>query len=325
MTLRLHPHPRLPPLSDPIDVPVTEVPIVVDSTTDDYFVLYAKHEFGVESGDSISVDIPVSVTLGEAGTTTLSESLEPLPPESYRVEKYAVANPADIDGDGVDDITELNDMGVQNPLNGKKAIEMAHGAVAIPDHETFRALAHKGGPSDDPALSDLLLMKFVVRDLHTDAPSVYFINSVSIIGHQTFANNVDLDEVHPPPEDDDYHFLPGMLVYHPYVAAPDGTMGIYRFEVDQFEWDFHKVALVYESLGASMPALENNLVFYPPPDRMRPYYLRPPQKALYDASRVNVMLDEDIYGDLEFVPMNQQAGYGLLRSVSADDQPGPET
>ena len=48
--------------------------------------------------DGTEVELPVSVTLGEAGTTTLAENVEALPKERYRVEKYQVADPADVDG-----------------------------------------------------------------------------------------------------------------------------------------------------------------------------------------------------------------------------------
>ena len=90
----------------PVEVAVTAVPIVVASTTDDYFVLYVKHDV-----DGTEVEIPVAVTLGETGTTTLSENVATLPKERYRVEKYLVADPADVDGDCIDDITELNALG----------------------------------------------------------------------------------------------------------------------------------------------------------------------------------------------------------------------
>ena len=61
------------------------------------------------------------MTRGEAGTTTLTDRLKPLSADKYRVEKYQVAKPGDLDGDCVDDITELDGLGVYHPLNpGKK-------------------------------------------------------------------------------------------------------------------------------------------------------------------------------------------------------------
>ena len=53
----------------PTEVAVTAVPIVVTSTEDEYFVLYASHET-----DGSTSEYPVLVKLGEDGTTTLSEN-----------------------------------------------------------------------------------------------------------------------------------------------------------------------------------------------------------------------------------------------------------
>ena len=78
---------------------------------------------------------------GEDGTTTLSENVAALPKERYRVEKYLVAEPADVDGDCTDDITELNNLGAMNPVNPGSPIESALGGVALPDRETFETFA----------------------------------------------------------------------------------------------------------------------------------------------------------------------------------------
>ena len=121
---------------EPVEVEVTATPIVVDSTTSDYFVLYVRHDL-----DDEVVDIPVSVTLGEEGTTTLKESVEALPAERYRVEKYVIASPADIDGDCVDDITELGDPAVYNPANPAGPIERGIGTVGLPDTATFEEIS----------------------------------------------------------------------------------------------------------------------------------------------------------------------------------------
>ena len=68
-------------------------------------MLYGRHELDADT----TVEIPVAVTLGQAGTTTLAENVSALPKERYRVEKFLIADPADVDGDCIDDITELAD------------------------------------------------------------------------------------------------------------------------------------------------------------------------------------------------------------------------
>ena len=72
----------------PTAVAVTSVPIVVTSTTADYFVLYVSHDV-----DGAEVELPVLVKKGGDGTTALAENLAALPKERYRVEKYLVSDP----------------------------------------------------------------------------------------------------------------------------------------------------------------------------------------------------------------------------------------
>ena len=110
----------------PTAVEITAVPISVASTTNDYFVLYAEHDL-----DGATVEIPVLVKRGETGTTTLAENITGLPKESYRVEKYLISDPADVDGDCTDDITELDSLGSMNPVNLAPAVGATDGATAF--------------------------------------------------------------------------------------------------------------------------------------------------------------------------------------------------
>lgn len=162
----------------PLAVAVSEVPIVVSSTTADYFVLYALHEL---SGKTM--ELPVSVTRGAVGTTTLTDNLEPLPANRYKVEKYRIANPADVDGDCIDDITELADLGSKNPVNRAKAVNIKDGAVAILNHETFETLSYQGDQVQlDRHLIDLEYIKYYL--FHTDTAARLSISSTRrITGH----------------------------------------------------------------------------------------------------------------------------------------------
>ena len=137
----------------PVEVEVAAVPIVVESTTDEYFVLYVRHDLDTDT----TVELPVLVTLGEAGTTTLAENVPALPVERYRVEKYLIADPADVDGDCIDDITELAAPVGMNPVNPAAAMEFSDGAVAVPDRETFERLSYQGG------VAPRLVLKYNIR------------------------------------------------------------------------------------------------------------------------------------------------------------------
>ena len=73
----------------PTEVEVEAVPIVVESAIDEYFVVYVRYDLDADS----TVYLPVTVTLGQAGTTTLSENVAALPKERYQVHKVPRRRP----------------------------------------------------------------------------------------------------------------------------------------------------------------------------------------------------------------------------------------
>ena len=288
----------------PVAVEVTAVPIVVTSTTADYFVLYASHDLNEDT----TLEVPVAVILGEDGTTTLSENVAALPVDRYRVEKYQVATPADIDGDCLDDITELADMGAKNPVNPADALAPADGVLAIPDHEAYNALTTSAW------LGGLLLrsIKFLILDVDSERPRVYFLNGNTHRAHLPFLNDVLGLEL-------SASQLKGDIAYDRDLVAPDGSMGVYHFEWGRRRYDFGTIERAYTALAASMPLLENNLAFWISREPL-PYHQ--PYMALYRASRINLVFDDDIFPDVTFLALNPGVGYGLLRQMDPDERPG---
>ena len=294
-------------------VEVHAVPAIVESTTEEYFVLYVRPALDSDR------EFPVSVTLGGDGTTTLTEQLSPLPKEHYRVEKFLIADPADIDNDCIDDITELGDPVGMNPLNPARAVPFRDGAVTIPDRETFEALSYKG--RDVPYhrhLQDLEFVKFYIIGVATDNMGIYFMNTETHRIHPDFGDAIGL-------WDDPLWgqgYMGGEIIYHPNVVAPDGSLGVYLYQFQPMDaYPFGHVARSYEVLAASMPLLDDNLAYYPMPRRALSLYHR--ERALYDDSRINVVLREDILPDVPFLPLNVGEGYGFLRLMSLEERPDP--
>ncbi len=294
-------------------VEIEAVPAIVESTTEEYFVLYVRPDLDSER------EFPVSVTLGEDGTTTLTEQLSPLPKEHYRVEKFLIADPADIDNDCIDDITELGYPVRMNPLNPARAVPFHDGAVAIPDRETFEALSYKG--RDVPYhrhLQDLEFVKFYIIGVATDNMGIYFMNTETHRIHPDFGDAIGLWE--DPLWGQGY--MGGEIIYHPNVVAPDGSLGVYLYQFQPMDvYPFGDVARSYEVLAAIMPLLNDNLAYYPMLRRALPLYHR--ERALYDDSRINVVLREDILPDVPFSPLNVGDGYGFLRLMSMEERPDP--
>ncbi len=291
--------------------------IRVASSPDYYYVLYVRHD--TAGGDEEAV----SMALGEQGTTTLTEALTAYPEDQYSVARVPRSSPGDIDRDGIDDLAEFLDQGRLGPFNPAAAIPIRNGTVSIPDRETFEVLSYEGTDVRiDQHLKNLEFVKFYLLEMNTDNPEVYFMNTQTHRAHNDFARAVGIRDGGRPGRGDSGGTLRGEIVYHPQVLAPSGAMGVYRFEFEPNDrYAFDVVQRAYELMAKNMPLLQNDWTYYPMPNAALPRYER--EKDLYDESRVAVILDSDILGEVSFIPLNLAEGYGLLRVMDLDDRPSP--
>ena len=282
----------------PTDVAFTEAPIVVDSTVADYFVLYVSNEVGGRT-----LEYPVRVVRGGDGTTTLEENVAPLAVDRYRVEKYQVANPADIDGDCIDDITELDNLGTMNPVNPAATIELVNGALSIPDWETYETIVRPGSPGR-------YMTRFVVVGMDTPLPRVYFQNSNTFLFHAGFMNAVGIDS---------QVDTRGTLAYDPDLVAPDGSLGVFRYRLwNNRSSSFNFMERLHTLLASSLPILDDNLAYRIPNAKVPTIREDLP---LYRESRIEFLFDDEVYGDVDFLALNPGEGYGLLRVMDAGERP----
>ena len=282
----------------PTAVEIQAVPIVVESTTSDYFVLYVQHDVDEDT----SIEIPVLIEKGAADTTTLAENVEALPKERYRVEQYQIANPADIDGDCIDDMTELQNLGKKNPLNPAAAIALSDGAVAIPDRDAFETLAYSE-----------TYIKFVLFDLNTSFPRIYFVNTKTHDHHREFLSAMGLQM--------NQDMLVGKIFYGEDLVAPDDvSLGVYTYRLPNSYFPISLVERSYTALAASMPLLRDNLAFNLRNSTLSSFR---PDLPLYSESRVNLVFDTEVYGDTGFLALNTGVGVGLLREMEPDERPNP--
>ena len=291
----------------PAVVAVTSLPIVVASTANVYFVLYVTHEL-----DGVEVWTPVSVTRGTAVSTTLTENVDGLPAARYRVERYSVSDPADIDGDCIDDLAELDALGRLNPLNPAPQIAITDGATAIPDRSTFETLAF----SEQTAGHEYV--KFALLDMDTDEPLLYWINSKTHRRHPIafFLETIGHAGPHLP------WSIPGEVVYNPNLTATDGTRGVYYFWLLHYDARFTPAFLerVYALLSSAMPLLDDDLPMYIPNQRLGSY--RADLDTLRN-SRIPLLFNEDVFGNADFLALNHGVGYGRLRVMAPGERPNP--
>ena len=317
-TAAIRPTTSAPPVTSSAQPAAALTKIEVDSTPEQYFVLYVRPDAGS------NYELPVSIARGQPGKTTLTDNRGQLPMGQYRVATFPVNQPGDVDGDGIDDLTELDTPSTMNPLNPAKSIQFKDGTVLVPDKATFEALSYQGKEvAIDNHLSDLEFVKFYLLNVNTDRPMVYFMNTVTHRAHMRFAQAVGIQQQQGgrAPQSGAASQMRGEIVYHKNVKAPDGTLGVYRFEFEPNDsYTFSAVRLGYELLASSMPFLTNNLLYYPMPQAALPLYQR--EKAQYDAYRMRVILEADVTGGaVDYASLNPAVGFGLLRVMTLDERP----
>ncbi len=290
---------------EPTEVAVDAIPIVVSSTTDDYFVLYASFDV-----DGQTWEMPVAVVLGEAGTTTLAENAEALAQDRYRIEKYLVADPADVDGDCVDDITELENLSITSPVNAASAIDRRDGSVSVPNLNAFLRKAYTR-PYQFTGTESASGVKILVTDLDTDIPGLYFLDYHSYSYHVLVLHELGLESVD----------VEGLITYDPSRAAPDGSVGAYYLNLGMgVHKSFSEVELLYTLIAANMAHLDDDLYVHFGNDVLPQLQ---PEASLYEASRIDILLDDDVFPEASFVSMNPGVGFGQLRIQSPDERPHP--
>ncbi len=111
--------------------------ISVASNAGQYFVLFVKPD------PNGTREVPVAIARGVDGTTVLTDRRTQLPQAHYRVAAFPVSAPGDVDGDGTDDLTELNSA-TGNPLNPAAPVDAVNGMLSIPNRATFEKLSYQG-------------------------------------------------------------------------------------------------------------------------------------------------------------------------------------
>ena len=283
-----------------------QVQLSIQAEAGKYYVLHAQH--------SPTFNWAVSITIGVNGTMIISESGAAYPLENYTITEHDMGNPDDYDGDGIDDITEFNNMPTDGPLNFAEAIDFIDGATSIPDAETFMSLATVNNVGWAPFLDDQLYVKFGILDRDTSEPKVYFINSNTYTIHASFWNGIDATV-----NGDDSS---GEIVFNPNDILPSGIIGTYSFNFSFGDaYNFEDTQRTYELLAASMPFLQNNMNHFIGQSSEN-NHINNYAEDFVD-SRIDVVLETDVFAEVNYVPFHEAEGYGFFRHMQdLNETPG---
>lgn len=171
----------------------------------------------------------------------------------------------------------------------------------------------------------VLEVKFLITDVDTPAPLLYFQNSKTHAFHYDFAVEclgwtIDLETFNRQTYfSDQRKNLAGSIVAHDHYEPDDATHGIYTMEF----WPtdpvaFELVELAFTLIGRSMPFARGKLFYHTAGETQRALYKA--EKGLYDASSVAVVRTEDLFAGISYTALTTGQTYGRLRIVD-----GPET
>lgn len=284
-----------------------QVRLEVNSGNGKYYLLQVRHH-----PDS-AFTLMTSMTLGQSGTTVITEPLRAYPLNHYRVLEYDLINPHDTDNDGTNDPDEFNSMPAKGPLNAASPLASEHALVSLNTLSAFNTVStEENGTPWVEYLNDVEYVKFIILDFYTADPKIYFINSNNYDLHADFANYLGINHLSPT-------LIKGQLIYNPHILSANGTLGTYAFNFSNNEAKpFETVQRTQELLAANMPYLTNNLSYFITANNEQDYQ---DNSSLYQNSRVPVLFESDVYSGINYWGLNQSEGYGFFRLMAPGEVP----
>ena len=254
------------------------------------------------------------------GDLSIARDPAPIPRSGFlRLQIHQNSRQVDTDGDGISDLTEMNSPGLMNPLNSASAIGTSKGRVHIPDKQTYETLSHR---DNFPGSANISEVKFVIYDIHTKSPKLYFVNSKRYEYHYTFSrdavnryNSNSLFNNHTYFTNSRRRNTAGSIVYHPNYVSPSGQTGIYTVEfwpADPVAFRFIETS--FEMIVSSMPFLDGQIAYHPASETHRT--LHQSEISQYKKSHVAVIDSEDLFGNSTYSALNTGECFGTLKFIT---------
>jgi hypothetical protein len=258
--------------------------VAVEAGADSYVVLFAKPVAGSDW------ELPVAIAKGTSSVSTITDGRKQLPAGRFRLESFSVAKPGDVDGDGIDDLTELAGQPALNPLSAVLKLDPVDGVAIVQSRAAFEKISYQGNEvARDSYLAGLEFVKFFITKAETARPLVYVMNTETWRAHPMFAQAVGISSGRGRGNPGE---MRGDVTYYPKAIGPDGTPGLYRFAFQpQDSHSFAEISVAFEVLANQFPFLAPKLAYFPSQGGLA-YYEE--EKKLYDASRVPVVLEAQL-------------------------------
>jgi hypothetical protein len=198
----------------------------------------------------------------------------------------------------------------QRLLNPEE-VSIKDGASSIPDKQTYDQLSAAG--EDILGEAGLQYVKFEIEEHESEEPKLYFINTKKHPAHSMFMGSIGKSR--------GPWGMRGAINYRPLLLAPNGTPGVFTFSFEmQDAFSFANIERARDLLEARSPLLRGKLAYHPMERHLERYQ---EELAAYEAAKFPVLLAEQLFTEIGFLPLHMAESYGRLRLMNATELPGP--
>lgn len=193
--------------------------------------------------------------------------------------------------------------------------DLTDGTTTLIDRNDFNILSHR---DDFPGALNVQEVKILITNVDSGSPTLHFINTNNHPFHYGFWRNALGNTAGNGAFNSQTYFtnsgrvnVAGSLVAHDNYVDDQGQRGGYTLEfwpTDPMAFEF--VNLAFNMVTAAAPWLSNQLHFHPSSETMREAVAN--QQAEYDSSNIRIIDTDDLFGNLDYQPMNQAESFGRL-------------
>lgn len=161
-------------------------------------------------------------------------------------------------------------------------------------------------------------VKFLITDIGSDSPEIYFMNTANYPNHYYFYTDV-LGNIMTLYDFNRYTYYPfnrriiaGSILAHE-EAYDDSTQGSF-YTIEFWPIDlltFEEVSLTWELLASTMFCSPQEILYHPSGQSQVNLYIQ--DSDLYQQSGIPVITTDSLYNNSEYIPLNTGEAYGILR------------
>ena len=191
-------------------------------------------------------------------------------------------------------------------------LDFEMGIAEIPDRETFEKISYKGPEvGRDAYLADLEFVKFIIDKADPENHKVYFMNTRNHRAHPPWMRMIGINSRER-----------GAITYLPRLTNPSGTAGLYIFDFQPSDsYGFEDIQRIQNMLINKMPLLKGRVAFHPLRGNVARYEQ---EKEKYQAAKLAVHLDSELYRNIAFLPLNAATSFGRLKLMKDNERPSPQ-